>query len=433
MLNRYFKLEERGTSVRTEVLAGITTFMTMAYILAVNPSILSACGMDSMAVFAATAISAAISTLIMGLTANLPLSLAPGMGLNAFFAFSVVLGMGHTWQFALTAVFLEGIIFIFLTITNMREAILNCIPPDMKKAISAGIGLFIAFIGLQSSGIVVKDKDTLVALGSMLSPDVMVAFFGILFTGVLLSYRVRGALLLGILGSTLLGIPLGVTGIANFSGEHLFAMPNLQPTFWQFEWHNIFTLEMLIILWTFLFVDLFDTVGNLIGLGAKANLLDKDGRLPHAKNAFLADAIGTTLGAILGTSTVTTYVESASGIAEGGRTGLTALTVAGLFTASLFLAPIFLLIPKAATAATLIIVGLFMLSPIVHINFDDYVGALPAFLTMLLMPLTYSVATGIVWGIISHVVLSVLAGRGKEVHVLTYALFAVFICRYALG
>ena len=433
MMEKFFGLAERQTTVRTEILAGITTFMTMAYILAVNPGILSQCGMDASSVFAATAISAAAATAIMALTANLPVALAPGMGLNAFFAFSVVIGMGHTWQFALTAVFLEGLIFIVLTLTDLREAILDCIPTSMKKAISGGIGLFIAFIGLQGAGVVVKNDATLVSLGNLTSPGVFVAVLGLLFTGVLLCRRVRGALLLGILVTSLIGIPFGVTKLAQFNAAQLFTVPSLAPTFWQFDWQGIFSLDMVIVLFTFLFVDLFDTVGTLIGVATKGNLLDKDGRLPQARNAFMADAIGTTLGAILGTSTVTSYVESASGVAEGGKTGLTALTTALLFVGALFLAPLFLLIPAQATAPILILVGLFMLSPVAEVDFDDYTQSIPMFLTLIIMPLTYSIANGIVWGLISYVVLALCTGRGKEVPLLTYALAVLFFCKYVWG
>lgn len=433
MLEKIFKLNAHQTNVRTEIMAGITTFMTMAYILAVNPAILSACGMDASSVFAATAISAFVATLVMALFANLPIALAPGMGLNAFFAFSVVIGMGHTWQFALTAVFLEGLIFIVLTLTNLREAILNCIPQAMKKAISGGIGLFIAFIGLQASGIIVKNDATLVSMGNIVAAGPLLTILGVLLIGILLYYRTKGALLVGILCATLIGIPLGVTNLSTFSSEHLFSIPSMAPTFWQFEWHNIFTMDMLIVVFTFLFVDLFDTVGTLIGVATKGNLLDENGKLPQAKQAFMADAIGTTVGAILGTSTVTSFVESASGVVEGGRTGLTAMTAAILFGCSLFLAPLFLLIPAQATAPALIIVGLFMLSPIADVDFDDYVNSIPMFLTLIMMPLTYSIAHGIVWGIISYVVLATFAGRSKEVSPLTYFLAALFICKFAIG
>lgn len=427
MLERIFKLAERGTNTRTEVIAGATTFMTMAYILAVNPIILSACGMDAAAVFAATAISAAIATAIMAFHANLPVALAPGMGLNAFFAYTVVLGMGHTWQFALTAVFLEGLIFIVLTLTNVREAILDCIPMPLKKGISAGIGLFIAFIGLQGAGIVVDNPATLVGMGSLVAPGPLVCIFGVLFTGTMLHYKVKGALLYGIVAATLVGIPLGVTKIASFNAAQLFTVPSLAPTFWQMEWHHILTMDMLIVLFTFLFVDIFDTVGTLIGVGTKANLLDKNGRLPMARQAFMADAVGTTIGAVLGTSTVTSYVESASGVMVGGKTGLTALTTAVLFALALLFAPIFLLVPAQATAPALILVGLFMISPVLEVDFLDYPTSIPVFLTLLVMPLTYSIAQGIMVGVISYVALALCSGRAKNVSPFLYVLVVLFV------
>ncbi len=433
MLEKFFALSERGTTVRTEILAGMTTFMTMAYILAVNPSILSQAGMDAPSVFVATALSAAVATLVMAFTANLPVALAPGMGLNAFFAFTVVIGMGYSWQFALTAVFLEGLIFILLTITNLREAMLNCIPTSMKKAISAGIGLFIAFIGLKNAGVVVNNDATLVSMGVVSEPGVVVAIVSILFTGILLCFKVRGALLFGILASTLIGIPLGITQISSFDTSLLFSIPSVAPTFLQFQWEHIFTLDMALVLFTFLFVDLFDTLGTLLGVAGKAGILDADGNIPRAKSALMADAIGTTFGAILGTSTVTTYVESASGVAEGGKTGLTALTVAVLFLISLLIAPVFLLIPGQATAGVLVLVGLFMMSPITGIDFDNFQKAIPAFLTLIMMPLTYSVATGIMWGVIAHVILSVCTGKTRELTFISYALAVIFIVKMSMS
>lgn len=432
-LNSYFKLKEKGTTVRTEVLAGITTFMTMAYILAVNPSILSATGMDASSVFAATAISSAIATAIMALYANLPVGLAPGMGLNAFFAFSVCLGMGYSWQFALTAVFLEGIIFILLTITNLREAILNCIPLSLKKAISAGIGLFIAFIGLQGSGIVVDNPATLVSMGDITGPNAIVTLIGLFAVAVMLIFNIRGALLYGILVAAVAGIFLGVTKTENLSLASIFAVPSVAPTFWQFDFSQIFTTDMVFVLTTFLFVDLFDTVGTLVGVATKGNLLDEKGRLPEAKQAFMADAIGTCLGAVLGTSTVTSFVESASGVAAGGRSGLTALVIAFFFLISLFLAPIFLLIPAAATAPALIIVGLFMISPIKEVDFDDFSVSVPVFVTIIGMPLTYSIAHGIAWGVISYVIINILTGKMKQIHPLTAILAVIFALKFIIG
>lgn len=432
-LNSYFKLKEKGTTVRTEVLAGLTTFMTMAYILAVNPSILSATGMDASSVFAATAISSAIATAIMALYANLPVGLAPGMGLNAFFAFSVCLGMGYSWQFALTAVFLEGIIFILLTVTNLREAILNCIPFSLKKAISAGIGLFIAFIGLQGSGIIVDNPATLVSMGSLTSPNAIVTIAGLFAVAVMLIYNVRGALLYGILFATIIGAFLGVTKTENFTLAGIFAVPSVAPTFWQFDFSQIFTTDMIFVLTTFLFVDLFDTVGTLVGVATKGSLLDKEGRLPEAKQAFMADAIGTCVGAVLGTSTVTSFVESASGVAAGGRSGLTALVIAFFFLISLFLAPVFLLIPAAATAPALIIVGLFMISPIKEVDFDDFTVSVPVFVTIIGMPLSYSIAHGIAWGVISYVVINLLTGKIKQIHPLTFILAIIFAAKFIIG
>ena len=428
MLEKYFKLKENKTTVRTEIIAGITTFMTMAYILAVNPSILSATGMDGNAVFTATALSAVIATLVMALWAKLPFALAPGMGLNAFFAFTVVLTMGHSWQFALTAVFLEGIIFLLLTAFNVREVIVNAIPMNLKHAISAGIGLFIAFIGMQNAGLIVKSDATMITLGNMSEHTIWIALFGLVVSAVLLALKVKGALLIGIFASAVVGIPLGVTHMPETSWVTL--PPSLEPIFFKFTFTEIFSTDMLVVLITFLFVDLFDTVGTLIGVASKANMIDKDGKLPRVKEALFADAVGTTVGAILGTSTVTTYVESASGVAEGGRTGLTALSTAGMFALALFFAPIFLMGPSAATAPALILVGSFMLSPILKINFDDYTESIPVFLTIIMMPLAYSIAEGIVFGMLSFVVLKVLTGRHKEVSGVMYVLALLFLAKF---
>jgi adenine/guanine/hypoxanthine permease len=425
MLEKFFKLSEHKTNVKTEVLAGLTTFMTMAYILAVNPDILSVTGMDKNAVFTATALSAVVATLVMALWAKLPFALAPGMGLNAFFAFTVVIGMGYSWQFALTAVFLEGIIFLLLTAFNVRELIVNAIPMNIKHAISAGIGLFIAFIGLQNAGIIVKSEATMVTLGAMGSHTVWVAVLGLIVMGVMLALKVRGALLIGIFAAALIGIPLGVTILPD---GHLMSLPpSLAPIAFQFDFSQVLTLDMLIVLLTFLFVDMFDTVGTLVGVASKANMIDKDGKLPRVKQALFADAVGTTFGSMVGTSTVTTYVESASGVAEGGRTGLTSLTVAGLFGLALFLAPVFLMVPAAATAPALIMVGAFMMSPILKIDFDDYTEALPAFLTIIMMPLSYSIAEGIVFGMLSFVLLKLLTGRHKEISIVMYVLAVLFM------
>ena len=381
-MEKFFKLKQHNTTVKTELVAGATTFLTMAYILIVNPMILSNAGMDMGGVFTATALASAIATLVMAFAANLPFALAPGMGLNAFFAFTVVLTMGYSWQFALTAVFLEGIIFIILTLFNVREAIINCIPGNVKKAISVGIGLFIAFIGLQGAGIISNSDATLVVLGDVTSPAALLSIVGLVVIGILLAFKVRGALLIGIIATTIIGLPLGITQPP--SGN--WAPPSLAPIFFKFDFSQVFTLDMLIILFTFLFVDMFDTVGTLIGVSTKANILDKDGNIPKVKGALFADALGTTVGAMLGTSTVTTYIESAAGVAEGGRTGLTAFTTAILFLLALFVSPLFLMIPAAATAPALILVGLFMMSPIKNIDFDDYTESIPAFLTIIMMP-----------------------------------------------
>jgi AGZA family xanthine/uracil permease-like MFS transporter len=428
MLEKFFQLKENKTTVRTEILAGITTFMTMAYILAVNPSILSATGMDKNALFTATALASVIATLVMALVAKLPFALAPGMGLNAFFAFTVVLGMGHSWQFALTAVFLEGIIFIILTAFNIRELIVNAIPMAMKHAVSAGIGLFIAFIGLQNAGVIVNNDAVLVGLGDMGSASVILALVGVILTGVLLALKVKGALLIGIFVVTVAGIPFSVTNLPESS--LLSLPPSIAPIFMKFEFKEVFTLDMLIVLFTFLFVDMFDTVGTLVGVSDKAGMLDKEGRVPRVKQALFADAIGTTAGAMLGTSTVTTYVESAAGVAEGGKTGLTSLSVAGMFILALFFAPVFTMVPGAATAPALVLVGFFMMSPILKINFDDYTESIPAFLTIIMMPLAYSIAEGIVFGMLSYVLLKVLTGKQKDLTVVMVVLAALFILKF---
>ncbi|MCJ7757156.1 MAG: NCS2 family permease [Gillisia sp.] len=429
MLDKFFKITENNSTLKTEIIAGITTFMTMVYILAVNPSILSDAGMDKDAVFTATALSALIATLVMALVAKLPFALAPGMGLNAFFAYTVVLGMGYTWQFALTAVFLEGLVFLLLTALNIRELIVNSIPLNIKHAISVGIGLFIAFIGLQSAGLIVDNPATLVSLGSMKNPGVLIGLTGVLVTGVLLAKKVKGALLIGILASTILGLFVGVTVVPdNFQMVSL--PPSIEPIFFKFDFTQIFSFDMLIVLFTFLFVDMFDTVGTLVGVSSTANMLDKDGKVPRVKRALFADSIGTTVGAVLGTSTVTTYVESAAGVAEGGKTGMTALTVAVMFGLALFFAPLFMMIPPEATASALIIVGLFMISPIMKIDLNDFTEAIPAFLTIIMMPLTYSIAQGIVFGMLSYVILKLLTGRHKEIKPIMYIIAVLFIIKF---
>jgi AGZA family xanthine/uracil permease-like MFS transporter len=427
-MEKFFKLTEHKTNVRTEVLAGVTTFLTMAYILIVNPLMLADAGMDFGAVFTATALSAAIATLVMAFLANLPFALAPGMGLNAFFAYTVVITMGYTWQQALTAVFIEGIIFIILTAFNIREAIVNSIPTNMKKAISVGIGLFIAFIGLQNAGIIV-DGATLVELGDITHGTALVAMIGLVITSVLVAFKVRGALLIGIIGTTFVGIPFGVTSWAGGS----FAPPSLAPTFLAFSFSDIFSIDMIVIVFTFLFVDMFDTVGTLIGCATKADILEKDGSIPKCKEALFADAIGTTVGAMLGTSTVTTYVESSAGVSEGGKTGLTSLTVAVLFLISLFLSPLFISIPGAATAPTLILVGLFMISPVKDIDFDEGTEAIPAFLTILLMVTSYSIANGIMYGALSWILLKLFTGKAKQISPTMVIIAILLLLKLILG
>jgi len=429
MLDKYFKITENKSTLRTEIIAGITTFMTMVYILAVNPSILSATGMDKDAVFTATALSAVVATLVMALVAKLPFALAPGMGLNAFFAFTVVLGMGYSWEFALTAVFLEGIVFLILTAFNVRELIVDSIPLNLKHAVSVGIGLFIAFIGLKGTGLIVDNPATLVSLGDMKNPAVLVGLVGVLIIGILLVKKIKGAILIGILASTIIGLFVGVTIVPeNFTFVSL--PPSIEPVFFKFDFSQVFTFDMLIVLFTFLFVDMFDTVGTLVGVSSKAGMLDKDGKVPRVKQALFADSIGTFVGAILGTSTVTTYVESAAGVAEGGKTGMTALTVAAMFALSLFFAPIFMIIPAAATAPALVIVGLFMISPIININLDDYTEAIPAFFTIIMMPLTYSIAEGIAFGMLSYVFLKLLTGKYKEVKPMMYIIAILFLIKF---
>ena len=421
---RRFKLSENGTTAKTEIIAGITTFMTMGYILAVNPDILSKTGMDKGGVFTATAVSAIIATLIMAFYANYPFALAPGMGLNAFFTYSVVLGMGKSWQFALTAVFIEGIIFILLSFFKVREAIFDAIPMNLKKAVSVGIGLFIALIGFTNSGIVVPGDGIIVDLGAITTAGPLLTLIGLIITGILLAKNVRGALLIGMLVTTIIGIPMGVTQLPSKIAQ---LPPSIADVAFQFEWSQIFTKEMLLVVFTFLFVDVFDTIGTLVGVASKADMLDEEGKLERASQALMADAVGTVAGACLGTSTVTTYVESAAGVADGGRTGLTALSTACMFFLALFFSPIFGMIPGEATAPALILVGLFMMSPIKEIDLDDFTEAIPAFLTIVMMPFAYSIAQGIVFGMVSYVILKVLTGKYKEVSGIMYVLSVLFV------
>lgn len=420
------KLNAQGTSLRTEIVAGVTTFLAMAYILAVNPSILSVSGMDAGAVFTATALSAAIATLVMGLVANLPFALAPGLGLNAFLSYTVCLTMGYSWQFALTAIFCEGIIFIALTAFNVREAIVNSIPANLKKAISVGIGMFVAFIGLQNAGIIVDNAATLVGL-NITSNTAIVALIGLILTAILTAYNIKGGILIGIIATTIIGIPFGVTQFSGFASMP----PSLAPTFAKFQFGEVFAHfpDFLIVMFTFLFVDMFDTVGTLIGCAGKADMIQEDGTLPNCKEALFADAVGTTVGAVLGTSTVTTFVESSTGVVEGGRTGATAVVTAVLFVLSLFLSPLFLSIPSAATAPALILVGFFMMSPVKDIDFSDPTEGIPSFLCILMMCCAYSISDGIMFGILSYVIIKVLAKKGKEVSVPTYVVAALFIVK----
>jgi AGZA family xanthine/uracil permease-like MFS transporter len=433
MLERLFQLKANKTTRKREIMAGITTFMTMAYILAVNPHILSQTGMDAGSIFVVTAIASAAATIVMALAANLPFALAPGMGLNAFFAFTVVLQMKHSWQFALTAVLIEGLIFILLTVFNVREKIIKAIPQNVGSAIAAGIGLFIAFIGLKNAGVIVSDQATFVTLGNVTSPTVILAFVGILIIAVLLSLKVKGAILYGLILTTLIGFPLGVTHLPeNFD----FSIPSIEPTFWQFEWGWLDSkegiLEMITVVATFLFCDLFDTVGTLLGVSIKSGLITEKGEIPRVKQALFADSIGTTLGAILGTSTVSTYVESASGVAEGGRTGLTSLTTGVLFIVAILFAPIFLMIPAAATAPALCIVGLMMLQTIRNIDLEDYTEAVPAFITILAIPFATSISEGIYLGIIFYVLLKICTGKWKDITWFTLLLAILFIALYIL-
>ncbi|WP_105301780.1 NCS2 family permease [Anaerococcus marasmi] len=424
-----FKLKKHGTDTRTEIMAGITTFMTMSYILAVNPQILSESGMDYGAVFTGTIIASVIAMLFMAFYANLPFGLSAGMGLNAFFTYTVVMQMGKTWQFALTAVFLEGLIFLLLSFVGVREAIFNSIPINLKKAVSVGIGLFIAEIGLLNAGIL-KVGDISLSLGELTNANGFIFFFALIIMVVLTARKVKGALLWGILVSTILSLVLGVT---HFPDSHIVSLPpSIAPVFFKLDFSSVFSLEMFSVLFSFLFVDIFDTLGTLTGVATKADMLDEDGNLPEIKKALLSDAIGTTLGSMVGTSTVTTFVESSSGVAEGGRTGLTALATAVCFVIAAFFFPVFSIIPASATAAALVTVGLFMITTVVDIDFSDISEAFPAFMTILMMPLTYSIAEGISFGMISYALIKLLTGKGKEVSPLVYVLSLVFILRYLL-
>lgn len=456
-LDKVFRLTDNGTSVRTEILAGITTFMTMAYILAVNPTILSATGMDKGAVLTATALAACIGTLCMAIFANYPFALAPGMGLNAFFAYTVVLQMGYTWEMALAAVFVEGLVFIVLSLTNVREALFNAIPMTLKKAVSAGIGLFIALIGLLNSQIIVANPATKISLYSFKAAvadgtfhtvgiTVLLAMIGILFTAILMVKKVRGNILWGILFTWILAVICELTGlyVPNPSlhmysvipdvsaGTASFAPVSLAPIFGKLDFTEMLSVNFLVVMFAFLFVDIFDTLGTLIGVSSKANMLDKDGKLPRIKGALMADAVATTFGAVIGTSTTTTFVESATGVSEGGRTGLTAVCVAVLFALSLFLSPIFMAIPAFATSPALVIVGFLMLTSVAGIDFEDFSESIPAYITIIAMPFCYSISEGISFGVISYVVINLLTGKREKISILMYVLAVIFIIKYVL-
>ena len=433
-IRKAFGLDPEKHSIRTEIVAGITTFLTMAYILAVNPSIFGALdGMPNGAVFTATALAAIIATLVMAFYAKKPFALAPGMGLNAFFVYTVCLTMGYSWQFALTAVLIEGVIFIILTLTKVRQWILNSIPLSLKSAIGAGIGLFIAFIGLQNSGLIVNSDSTLVTLGDVCHGSGLLAVIGIFITAMLLILKVRGGILLGILVTALLGLVIKdpATGVAltHFSGV-VDTPPSVAPIFMKFEWSHILSWDMLAVVFTFLFIDMFDTMGTVIGVSQKAGFVDEKGNVEDIDKVFMADSIGTVCGACLGTSTTTTYVESSAGVGEGGRTGLTAFSAAICFVLALFFAPIFLGIPSAATAPALILVGVMMMEPVVRIDWTNFREAIPAFVTLILMPVAYSISDGILIGMITYVVLNALTGKAKEISPTMWVLAVLFIARY---
>jgi AGZA family xanthine/uracil permease-like MFS transporter len=429
MLKKLFGFDPAKTTIRTEIVAGVTTFLTMSYILAVNPAMFGELdGMPIGSVFTSTALAAIVGCLAMAFIGKLPFGLAPGMGLNAFFVYSVCMGMGYSWQFALTAVLIEGLIFIVLTLTNVREAIVDAIPMSLRNAIGAGIGLFIAFIGLKSAGVVVADGATLVALGDITSGSALLAFIGLIITGFLYARNVPGAILLGIIITMLIGIPLGVT---EFKG--VVSVPeSISPIFCKFEFDKIFSVDMLVVVFTFFFIDMFDTVGTLVGVCTKAKMLDEKGNIHRVKQAFMADSIATTVGAILGTSTTTTYVESAAGVAQGGRSGLTALIVGGCFVVALFFSPLFLSIPSAATAPALIIVGLLMMEQAKNIPYDDFSESIPAFVCMIMMPLTYSISNGILIGMITYVLMNMICGKFKKLSPAIYILAVLFILKYIL-
>lgn len=426
MLEKLFGFNKNETNVRTEIFAGLTTFLTMAYILAVNPNILGETGMDREALFTTTVLMSFFATALMALYGKLPLALAPGMGLNAFFAYTICLTLGFTWQFALTAVLLEGIIFIILTVTNLRKMIMNILPETIKKSIGVGIGLYIAFIGLKNAGVIVGNSATLVSLGDVTSGSGLLALIGIIITSALLIRNVKGALFFGIIATTLIGIPMGET---KFNGV-FSTPPSIGPIFWKFDWAGIFTKEMAYVVFTMLFVDLFGCMGTIIGVTNQ--MKNDEGKFQRLKKAFMVDAISTTVGAMFGTSAVSTYVESASGINAGGRSGLTSMATALCFLASLFLAPVFLAIPSAAVAPVLVLVGLMMMSAIIELDFNDYTESIPAFMCIVMMPLTYSIAEGIILGLLSYVFINALSGNLKKVSAGMYILAALFILKYVM-
>ena len=430
-MEKFFKLKENNTNIKTELIAGLTTFMTMAYILIVNPAILSAAGMPSGAVFTATAVSAVIATLIMSLYAKLPFAQAPGMGLNAFFAYTIVKAMGYSFEFALTAVFLEGIIFIFLTFFNVREAIVDSIPENIKKGISVGIGLLISLIGLEGAGLIVHPKGggVILGLGNITNGTGLLAIIGIVITAVLLARNIKGALFIGMIITAIIGIPMGITPVPT---SIISTPPSIAPIAFKFQWNNILSVDMAIVLFTLLFMDMFDTIGTLVGVATKAKMLDENGRVPNIKKALFSDAIGTTIGGCLGTSTVSTFVESAAGVAEGGRTGLTALTTAVMFFLSLFFAPVFASITPAVTASALVLVGLFMIEPIKEIELVDFTEAIPAFFTIIMMPFAYSISDGIAFGVISYILLKVFTGKFKDISITTIVVGLVFCLKFLI-
>ncbi|MGO1369007.1 MAG: NCS2 family permease [Senegalia sp. (in: firmicutes)] len=456
-MDSFFKLKENNTNVKTEIMAGITTFVTMAYIIFVNPNILKLAGMNEAgalgdaaagigfedpivgAVFVATCVAAAIGTLIMGLYANLPFGLAPGMGLNAFFTYGVVLGLGYTWQEALAAVFISGILFIILTITGLREAIVDALPDSLKRAIGGGIGLFISLIGFQQGHIIVGNPATLIGFGDFTQKATIVTLIGLLIIAVLMTRGIKGSILIGIIATTIISIPLGVTSVPT---EFNFSIPSLAPTLFKADFVGLLNLgevgligaimSVITVVISLSLVDMFDTIGTLVGTGAKAGFINKEGKLKNMDKALFADSIATSVGALLGTSTTTTFVESASGVSEGGRTGLTSVTIGVLFLLSLFLAPIVGMVPPEATAPALIIVGVLMMTSIKHIDFEDFSEALPAFLTMAIMPFTYSIANGIAAGLIFYPITKIVNGKAKEVHPIIYVLAILFILRFTI-